>query len=186
MSVAPFLLIAALAACIALLTVALTPARRSWLAAFIVALAPLPVLADAAGATTVDLSGVAGIIVSGIAAGVLWLGRVGINALVGYIQQKTKLELDEHTRDYLDRALERAASHAQAAARNVGSAPPRRGSTSTTPSWPTPSITRWTAYRTPWPISGSHPRRWPAWWRPASRRCRPPGSFSIAGTPTSG
>ncbi len=109
MSVAPFLLIAALAACIALLTVAMTPARRSWLAAFIVALAPLPVLADAAGATTVDLSGVAGIIVSGIAAGVLWLGRVGINALVGYIQQKAKLELDDHIREYLYRALEQAA-----------------------------------------------------------------------------
>lgn len=113
MSVAPFLLIAALAACIGLLTVTLTPARRSLFAAFIVVLAPLPVLADAAGGTTVDLSGIAGIIVSGIAAGVLWLGRAAVSALVGYIQQRTRLDLDDHTRAYLDAALRRAVTYAE-------------------------------------------------------------------------
>lgn len=89
-----------------------SPLLAPCLAAGAILLAHPAFAAEAAG-TTVDLSGIAGTIVAGIGAAVLWLARAAVAAAVGYIQQTTKLELDEHTRDYLDRALQRAVDYAE-------------------------------------------------------------------------
>ncbi|SMH62856.1 hypothetical protein [Azospirillum agricola] len=97
------------------MSVALTPAglSRSLLALSIAALVPLPALASAAGGTTVDLSGIASTVVTVIGAAALWLGRAVISVLVSHIQQRTRLDLDEHVRDYLDRALLQAVAYAE-------------------------------------------------------------------------
>ncbi len=88
---------------------------RLLFAALIAALVPLPALADAGGVNTVvDLSAIANSAIAALAAVALWVGRAVTSALVGYLAQKTKLELDDHTRAYLDRILERGIQYAEA------------------------------------------------------------------------
>ena len=102
---APWALLALIVGATFTLAIALLPCA-------LVALAGLALLfagpAVAADGTTIDLSGVAGGAVSVFGAVILWLARNALNALVVYFRQKTQLDLDAHTRAYLDQALERA------------------------------------------------------------------------------
>jgi hypothetical protein len=119
----PLLILASVALAVGLLAAAILSPRhagRRLFAALLVALAPLPALADAAGVNTaVDLSTVASGAITALSAAALWLGRAAINALIGYLAQRTKLDLDDHTRAYLDQALERAVQYAQSSAERL-------------------------------------------------------------------
>ncbi len=81
--------------------------------AALMALCFFPALAFAAD-TTVDLSGTLGrvldILLTGLAAVALWLGRKGIDAL----QERTGLELDEQLKNRIDEALFRALHYGKA------------------------------------------------------------------------
>ncbi|QCN98901.1 hypothetical protein D3093_30070 (plasmid) [Azospirillum argentinense] len=101
----PWALLVLIAAASLTLVIALLPCA-------LVAIASLALLfagpAVAADGTTIDLSGLAGGAVSVFGGVLLWLARNALNALVVYFRQKTQLDLDAHTRAYLDQALERA------------------------------------------------------------------------------
>lgn len=58
--------------------------------------------------TTVDLSGLAATAIALVAGLLAAIGRTAVKALAAYLQQRAKLELDDHTRSYLDAALDRA------------------------------------------------------------------------------
>jgi hypothetical protein len=119
----PLLILASVALAVGLLTAGILSPRhagRRLFAALLVALAPLPALADAAGVNTaVDLSTLASGVIAALGATALWVGRAVTSALIGYLAQKTKLELDDHTRAYLDQALERAVQYAQSSAERL-------------------------------------------------------------------
>ncbi len=116
-------ILASVALAVGLLTAAILSPRhagRRLFAALLVALAPLPALADAGGVNAaVDLSTLASGVIAALGAAALWVGRAVTSALIGYLAQKTKLELDDHTRAYLDQALERAVQYAQSSAERL-------------------------------------------------------------------
>lgn len=123
MSPSSITILASVALAVSLLAAAILSPRhagRRLVAALLVALAPLPALADAAGVNTaVDLSTVASGAIAALSAAALWVGRAAVNALIGYLAQRTKLDLDDHTRAYLDQALERAVQYAQSSAERL-------------------------------------------------------------------
>lgn len=86
----------------------------SWAIAFALAaslyLAPGIAMA-AEGGTTIDLTPIVAAVTTALATVATVIGRAAVRALVDYLEQKTRLELDAHTREYLDRALERAVSY---------------------------------------------------------------------------
>lgn len=112
--IAAFLLLLALAAFVGF--AALVSLRRfgeeaalAIVVALLLCLASLPAWADApSGATTVDFTPLIATGVTLLSGIVAMLGRTAVRALVAYLEHKTRMELDAHTRDYLDAALVRA------------------------------------------------------------------------------
>jgi len=121
-SAAPFLLIAALTvAMIGFVAVVIhlcftRDDRAAMAAAFAVGFVLMPFTALAGDGTTVDLSPLLVTVVGTVGTAITAIVGILARALVRSIERRTGLEVDAHTRDYLEKALDRAISYGTAKA----------------------------------------------------------------------